>query len=424
MKPIVALLLCASLAANALWWTRRADDSARKPEPAIAAADNPTGAPETEISRESSPAYALAHAVVPLKWADLPVGDLQALADFLRERGVPPHIVRGIIAHYVDEEYNEKRKALSAQSSPAGYWENSSNSGPEAMALRAELRNLARERNDRLNALVGQVEPVFDPQFLSYIRQRYGNLPTSKVMDLQAIERDYNELQSQVRQASQGVLLAEDREALALIEQERRKDLMAILTPEEYEEFEFRSSNTGSQLRRNLDMMQPTEEEFRTIFRLQRPFDEKYLSSSAPRTPTAFAERQAAERELIAAVKAALGPERGADYEKSRDYSFVHAHSVAKNLGLPKETGDRLWTLQREGMQKFGTVATDASASPAERGRLQLEYVQSLRTAIAAEIGAENLPSYEQGGGGWLRSLEMSANRAINRASPPPPTAR
>ncbi len=411
MKTLVVILLLASLVANSLWWMRPADGSQH--ESATTPAANSTAAvgPEPAVVQPNHLADTLVPAVVPLQWADAPVGDLQALTHYLRERGVPLHIIRGIITHYLAEDYREKRTALTARMSPMRYWENSSNSHPEDLALRAELRNLAREQNERMNTLVGPVEPAFDTQYLSYIRQRYGNLPTAKVMELQAIERDYNELQSQVRQASQGLLLAEDREALALIDQERRKDIMASLTPEEYEEYEFRTSNTGSQLRRNLDMMQPTEEEFRTIFRLQRPFDEKYLSSSAPRTPTSAAERQTAERELIAAVIEALGPERAAEYEKSRDYSYVHAHSVAKGLGLPKESGDRLWSVQKNTLQQVNEVGRSGSATPAERSQRMLEVVNAAKAAIAAEIGEENMQTYQQGGGGWLRSMEQSATR-------------
>lgn len=422
MKPVVVLLLLASLAANAVWWSRPAAPS-HPASPADSSAELDRGLESSaDPSRQPNPAAPVDLAAIALlKWAGLPTGDLQALADRLRERGVPPHIIAGIVGHFLEEEYRAKRNALRARMSPVRYWEGTRSSGPEDMALRAELRNLGREQRDRINALAGTEESFIDPQYIAYFRQRYGDLPAAKIEAIQSIEIDYSDLMNQVRTASQGLLLAEDREALALLEQERRKDYMAILTPAEFEEFELRASNTASQLRRNLDTMQPTEEEFRTIFRLQQPFDEKYLSSSTPRGPSYTAERQAAERELVAAVKAALGPERGAEYEKSRDYNYVHAHMVAKNLGLPKDTGDRLWNVQKDALQQFNRLGTDSTLSAVEKARRQQEYVQSVRAAIAAEVGAENLPTYEQGGGGWLRSLEAAANRSLNR--PPPPTA-
>jgi hypothetical protein len=423
MKLLVALVLLGSLTLNAVWWTRT--DTLPPSAPAPVAMDSnlpeqPSRTAQAHSTETVSPSNA-----IPLKWAELPAGDLQALAKALNDLGVPAHVVRGIAAYYLAQEYRAKREELNARMGAYRYWENTMYAGPDQAALRAEMRNLAREQNERLNALAGTSDHFFDPISLVYMRQRYGNLPPDKVTQLQAIEADYSELTNQIRQASQGLTLPEDREALALLETERRKDFAAILTPEELEEFDLRASNTAQQLRRNLDAMQPTEEEFRLIHGLQRAFDEKYSSNSVGRNSRAFVtERQAAERDMVAAVKAALGPERGSEYEKSRDYAYVHAHSVAKGLGLPKDTGDRLWNLQRDAFQQFNRVGNDSALAPTERRQRQLEYVQSLRTAIAAEIGAENLPSYEQGGGGWLRSLEMSANRAINRASPPPPTAR
>ena len=422
MKAVLFPLLLASLSVNALWWLRPVTrDQSEAPATPVTAV-NSTRGPEAESPRPNgAPATSVA-ADVPLRWADFPTGDLQALADHLRERGVPPHIIRGIVGHFLNEEYRAKRNALRARMSPIRYWESTRLSSPEDLALRADLRDLAREQNNRLNALAGTDEAFFDLQSLSYARQRYGNLPSDKIVAVQAVESDYNDLISQVRQAAQGVMLAQDREALALLEQERRKDFQAILTPAEFEEYEFRTSNTGSLLRRNLHVMQPTEAEFRAIYALQRPFDEKYMTSSAPRSREHLAQRQTDERELIAAVKAALGPERGAEYEKSRDYNFVHAHSVAQSLGLPKETGDKLWNVQKEAMQQFNRIGTDSTLNPAEKAKRQQEYVQSVRASISAEVGADNLPTYEQGGGGWLKSLETAASRSLQR--PPAPSGR
>jgi hypothetical protein len=424
MKAVLLPLLLASLSVNALWWFRPVPPGQSVPPAAPVTAVDSNRGPEAASPRPKGASVTEVEADVPLRWTDVPTGDLQALADHLRERGVPPHIIRGIVGHYLGEEYRTKRKDLQSRMRPYRYWEGTRSSSPEDLNLRAELRNLAREQNNRLNALAGTEEPAFDLQSLSYVRQRYGNLPADKIVAVQAIESDYNELTSQVRQAAQGVMLAQDREALALLEHERRKDFQAILTPAEFEEFELRTSNTGSQLRRNLHVMQPTEAEFRTLFALQRPFDEKYMTSSAPRSRESLTQRQAEERELIAAAKAALGPERGAEYEKARDYNYVHAHSVAQSLGLPKETGDKLWNVQKEAMQQFNRIGTDSTLNSADKAKRQQEHVQAVRAALIAEVGADNLSVYEQGGGGWLKSLETAANRSLQRPPTPAPAGR
>ncbi len=291
MKIAVVLLLLASLATNAALWLRLREAPAASatplPEKAQAGAPSAYAAaqpPTFDRAVEAEPSSGLA-------WTSFPTGNLEALAAHLKERGFPPHIVRGIVAHYLDREYQPRRQALQEQGGIVPYWS-------------------------------------------------------------------------------------------------------------------------------SLTMMEPTAAEFRTLHRLQQAFDEKYSSMNVRRTdPTFQQERQAAERELIAAAKAELGEERGGEYEKSRDFAYVHAHTVAKQLELPRETGDRLWQLQRNAFAEFNRVGSAPGMNTEQRSRAHLEYVNSVKASLIAEIGEANLSTYESGGGGWLKALEQAALRGAGGAT-------
>ena len=60
------------------------------------------------------------------------------------------------------------------------------------------------------------------------------------------------------------------------IERYGEKFAERILTPAELEEYDLRNSNTGRAMRRELAAFNPTEEEFRAIYKLRQPVDEKY----------------------------------------------------------------------------------------------------------------------------------------------------
>jgi hypothetical protein len=425
MKPVVLLLLLASVSANAVWWLRPALISGSAASAQHSTHDDAVSAASTDAPANTSGPTPAGDAPLPpaLLWTSLPAGDLQALADHLRAHNVPPHIIRGVVGYYLNEEYKPRRQALRDRITPTQYWKQNMYSRSNDAGIRTEWRALMREQGERLNALSGTSESFIDPYSSAMMRQRYGNLSPERIEMVQAIESDYSELMMQVREASQGLILREDREALALLEQEKRKDLLAVMSPEEYEELELRTSSTAHSLRRSLVTLEPSEAEFRAIHRLQLAFDEKYNATSARRNDRAFlVERQAAERDLVAAIKAELGEERGAEYEKTRDFSYVHAHTVAKGLGLPKETGDRLWSVQKNAMQQFNEAGRGGSNSPAERTQRLLGVVNAAKAAIAAEIGEENLQTYQQGGGGWLRSFEQMATRTPGPAPARPAT--
>src|SRR5204862_224741 len=74
-----------------------------------------------------------------------------------------------------------------------------------------------------------------------------------------------------------------DREELKKIEEHRQSVLGQILTPEEQQEFDLRTSETADRLREQLIGFNPNEEEFRAIYALLKSHDDKfaYVDSDA-----------------------------------------------------------------------------------------------------------------------------------------------
>lgn len=412
MRVLVTLLLLVSLAANATLWMRSKERSAASSTPLTNETQTAAAVSPSAAGQPRRPDHAVEAATpMGLDWNALPTGDLTLLASHLKERGFPPHIVRGIVSYYLDREYHPRRQALQEQGGIVPYWKQSSYTSTTANQ-RAELRALYREQTDRLNAITGTSPETFDEAVRQAMSHRYGALPAATLQMVQSIEQDYSELTQEIRNESQGMMFASDREKLALLEEERRKDLLSVLTPEQFEEFELRTSQTSNTLRRSLAVMKPTAAEFRTLHRLQQAFDEKYSSMYVRRTDPAYMqERQAAERELIAAAKAELGAERGSEYEKSRDFNYVHAHTVAQQLNLPKESGDRLWQLQKNAFEEFNRAGSAPGMNTEQRSQARLEYLKTVKASIIAEIGEANLPTYQNGAGGWLTSMEQMALR-------------
>ena len=165
------------------------------------------------------------------------------------------------------------------------------------------------------------------------------------------IEHDYQMLENRIRRDSSGFMKKEDWEALALLEEEKQKDLDAVLTPEEQFEYRIRTSPVAVQLRHTLDLIDPTEGEFREVFRLKDELEElrpnRFQSKENPEGAKAY---RTAEKEAEAEIRDLLGEERHKRYVRNQDWPYQRLVDLTKSYGLPSGQADLVYDL-KEGME-------------------------------------------------------------------------
>ena len=81
-------------------------------------------------------------------------------------------------------------------------------------------------------------------------------------------------------------------------------------------------------LRSQIAGFDPSEEEFRTVFKLKRAFDEEYGEIGI--NLDLLEEQLKAQKTLNEQIRQSLGDERYADYERAQDYQFQQIHSSLK----------------------------------------------------------------------------------------------
>ena len=85
-----------------------------------------------------------------------------------------------------------------------------------------------------------------------------------------------------------------------------------ILTPQEQEDYLLRVSNTANRLRSQIAGFEPTEQEFREMFKVMRKFDDVFGRQF--NTPAERERQGAAEREREAEFRRILGEQRYREY--------------------------------------------------------------------------------------------------------------
>lgn len=238
-------------------------------------------------------------------------------------------------------------------------------------------------------------------------RTLFGGLPVpisdEKRHAAELLEMDYMLMSQKLQSDTGGILLPEDREALALLEEAKRRDLEALLTPDELLEYDLRMSDTARSLRHQLSGMEATEEEFRAIFQVQREMDLRLAALDPADSETQKLRMQASE-ERDHALKERLGEERFRQYKRSQDWGYSRLIAVTERLDLPRERVDEVYDLKEYAEHEQQALRT-SDLSEEERNAALRTLNEETRADLADLLGEEGLELYRNNGGHWVNQL-------------------
>lgn len=405
MKLPVALLI-ASLAVNAAVLTLYLKQSSGAPpagSPAAAAlAEKSAGPTASGASVPSAASDAAAQtAQLAKSWAELQTGDLNTLVARLKAAGFSTSMIRAIVFAQVNEQFAARRKELAGNQTEQPFWKNQRSAMMDPKIMTA-LRDLGKEQMALMKSLLGPEGVPGSDEMNAWQRRQFGNLTPEKLTQLQSINTDYSELQQEIMQKANGVILPEDREKLAFLEKEKLADIAKTLTPQEFEDFQLRSSNTANQLRGQLGSFNTTEAEFRALYKAAAAIDEKYRTAGT-RNPGDYQNRQA---DMLTQAKAVLTPERFAAYNLATDPQSRQVSSLVARLELPPATTQQVVSLQQDFQNRQRALMTNRELTPANRTAQQAALLQEATAKLSTTLTPRGLEAYKQNGGQWLESLK------------------
>lgn len=401
MKASTLLLgasLVANLALGAVWFWRGSAPAA--PSPATA----PVAAPK--------PAAPAPPAITPETWRDLGSGSDADYVARLRAEGFPPRVVALLVYARLRERHAEAFKKFEPKGVYA-YWRRSL-SNPYGMPddltpeQRAERRALNRQVDEEARGLLGEDLEQMDLAVRAERKRTYGDLSQAKADQLSAINRDYSELSTMVRDRMQGITLPEDREQLAALETEKRADLAALLTPAELLEYDLRASQSARIVQSRLRNFDATEEEYRAITTLQMAFDKTYGGTNP--SGAQQQQRTAAQAELNEQIKALMTPERYADYEVKTDSTYT---SMAYLFAQFNPSGDTVAAVraQKDFATRYNALRNDRTLAPDVRNAQLDALAGEARTRMSEVLGSAAYEAFRNNGG----PINSLVNRKVGK---------
>ena len=333
------------------------------------------------------------------RWSNVESSDLHALVRNLRAAGCPEELVRDVVEARVGRLFATKLAQAKALAPRSGYWEHPRAWSTNTAALE---RKLFAEKTALLKELLG-VDPKQDNQktdpAIQVAQERFAFLPEEKRGQLQALESKYSELERLAYANANGLITQTERDALASVQQQRAAELNALLTPDEKTEYDLRNSLLSQRLRSDLGPFQPSETEFRAIYRAQAGMDAQQAIGSAGGSNSDL------EATFQAALRVAIGDARYAEYERCQDPGYQSLLKIAERYSLPHEAAAQVFDL------KLGTEAQtrQVMANPGVAAEQKQAWVQAARAqterTLADILGAQGFSVYRDVSGDWIERL-------------------
>lgn len=404
------LLLLLSLGANGVlgyvFLRRSATAAARSPDAAVDRADPAIGS-RTEDSLRPAPAEASSPAIDQTLWSRFTDATDADYADRLKAEGLPLPVVRALVQARISARFAARLKALQPSPGRDEYWRGhaylpDTTLSPQARAAR---RQIQREISEAVSAALGSDADVATPHELAMRARTYGNLPVEKIEQVEALVRDYAELQAQVRDSAQGVTLPEDRELYRLLERERRTELAALMTPEELLEYDLRNSPSASAVRGLTRYFEPTEEEYRALVQLRLDFDRQFGATNLSEEEQA--RKRAAEVVLAQEVKGLLSPERFAEYELTANNDFRNTAMTLGQFNFDLPVVREVMTLRRDITARAAAIESNPAYTTEQRAAELVALYREASSKLTSQLGPKAYESLERNNAGsWLRKLQ------------------
>ena len=362
---------------------------------------------------------------LPVSWNAIESTNYQTYIANLRAIDCPSETIRDIIITDVAKLYAKRRAAIRAQGQPYRFWQTGDawENGPARdPVIRKQLQDLESEQRELVKALLGvdlQAELAKYWNADDEQERMYGFLSAEKRQGVVEMQAKYDELEQEVYASSKGVMLDEDQEKLKRIQKQKEAELASLLTPAEFEEYDLRNSATASALRSQMSGFQPTEEEFRKIFGLQKTFDNDFSqafdSTDASQSVIKAKAQQDAQEALNAEVKKTLGETRYKEWLRAQDGDYKALAQVAERFELPQDTAGKVYDMKQEAERQKQKIDGNPNLTSDQRNLALAAVARETAKSVATTLGEKIFNAYQRANGQWLQSLSVSA------APPEPP---
>ena len=391
------------------------------PPPPSVGSDSPAlqSPPARLAARSSKKDSAVPDAPTPLPlpgvaafdWSQLESQDYKEYIARLRAFGVPDHVLRDIIIADVNKLYRPRLAALRPPTPiRTNFWEQSYGPGAnrQPREQREQLRALQKEQLDLIKDLLGKdvyQRKAAESGYPDSLEQSFGSMTAEQRDKVSEIQERYQRMTSAIYEDNDHHVDDDTRKELRAVRARLREELATVLTPEQVEHHELRSSDTASNMRYELRSFEPNEEEFRAIFKYKQAKEEldalRDHDPSGRLSPDAAKARSQKQKELEDALAQSLSPERSKEFKLSENYEYRNLFEA----GVDKESIFKLADMKQDVEATARTLRQDKAISEEQRTAALAAVRAETEKSLTELLGDRRARGYLGNSGYWLRNI-------------------
>ena len=355
--------------------------------------------------------------VEPFHWSQIEAQDYQTYIENLRRIGCPEETIQDLVKRDLDQHYDQlKATALNKGTTRNDYW---ATGHPNALSqpsinTRSELAQLDQEKSAVLKDLFG-VEGLAEinrssPYARAKSKAKTGYamdfIPDETMAELNSMEQEFGS--KLLKKMASGTSDAQDRNEIRMLREARENQIASMLTPEQKLEYDLRKSPTAANLRLQLDGFDPSEDEFRNIFQIQKKFEDDHgVISGATISPVEVQERRLAEQDMKNDMRSMLGEDRFQDYLQQTDYDYKSIDKITQRQGLADNVSAQIYQMKSEAEELARGIRLNSGVPTGERQQQLQQIYNETSRSIESIMGQQGAASIQAQGGGrnWLNNL-------------------
>jgi len=330
-------------------------------------------------------------------WQEIESEDYPVYIANLRRIGCPESTIRDIIVAEVNTLFARKRATEII--TPEQQWWRSEPDVDVSHAAAAQLQALELERQALLVQLLGPnwegaTESQVDRWNLPLDGPVLGALSADSKQAVRNLHsRSVSRLQEHLA-ARQQAPQAPDPSEAARLRQETREALARVLTPAQMEEYLLRYSQTAQSLRAELQALELTPDEFRSLFRARDAAAQQIQLHHSGSDVASAKRREGLEGQQEAVLKQVLGSERFELYKFNQDPAFRQAQASAQKIGAPAEAVLPLYQINQAIALERERIRADASLTLEQRAAALAKMLAQQQDSLRKVLGRDAYDRY------------------------------
>ena len=307
------------------------------------------------------------------------------LTEQLRERGVSKNLIRQMVLATINRDFLFDQQA---QRIDTPYWKRPPLDNYETVLANLELED--SKRNLLLEIFGDEIidDQLFDNLFKP-LNETLAFLSSDKQIALDSLIRS-NQAANTPRGSG---FLRENWADRKTSQQDLKQAVQELLSQDEYMEYQLRESALAGTMRRSMDGMDYSEQEYRDIYAIRDALETNAISQSGRGGREDLLAAQAEANQLI---KDYLGPSRFEEYERLQDPVYRSLQSVGERYGASDANVLAVYDVTNDATSRLQEVTENRNLSRSERRQKMEEIQTEINVQVIDILGEEAARSVQQ----------------------------